>query len=450
MSKSLEDAIQAAGSPVKLLQTSASRADVGPLTGAEFTNWRDEQTAWRQSAALFNLSHHMTDLNVSGPDAIRLFSEVGINSLANLTVGKAKQLVATNEDGQVIGDGILDYVSKDRLNFAAAPPVVDWVQFHAETGGYDITFARDEPTASNPLHHPEIYRYQINGPTALEILDKINGRPVPPIKFFNAAQVNVGDHHVRALGHTMSRARGVELTGPWAESQQVLDVILEAGREFGLSLTGSKAPLPGTLESGWFPAPLPAIYTGEPMKAYREWLPATSFEATSSLGGSLYSDDITTYYLNPNEIGYTRLIKFDHDFIGRDALQQMVGTPQRKKVTLVWNTDDVMRVIASGFAKGTPFKAMDLPFISYSTFQYDKVLASGVLVGASTTAGYTYNERQMLSLAVVNADVQDGSEVTVVWGEENGGAGKPQVEFHVQTEIRAVVAGVPYSEVDNK
>ena len=54
----------------------------------------------------------------------------------------------------------------------------------------------------------------------------------------------------------------------------------------------------------------------------------------------------------------------------------------------------------------------------------------------------------MLTLAVVDPEVAEpGTEVTFVWGEEDGGSSKPTVEPHVQTEIRAVVSPVPYAEV---
>jgi vanillate/3-O-methylgallate O-demethylase len=65
----------------------------------------------------------------------------------------------------------------------------------------------------------------------------------------------------------------------------------------------------------------------------------------------------------------------------------------------------------------------------------------------STFSGYSYNERSMLSLAIVDDDVEIGNEVTLVWGEEGGGSAKPVVERHVQTEIRAIVSPCPYGEV---
>ena len=69
------------------------------------------------------------------------------------------------------------------------------------------------------------------------------------------------------------------------------------------------------------------------------------------------------------------------------------------------------------------------------------------MIGLSTFSGYSYNERSMLSLAMVDVDTEIGAEVVLVWGEENGGSSKPVVERHVQAEIRAVVSPCPYSEV---
>jgi syringate O-demethylase len=53
----------------------------------------------------------------------------------------------------------------------------------------------------------------------------------------------------------------------------------------------------------------------------------------------------------------------------------------------------------------------------------------------------------MLTLAVVDAEhAEPGTEVTFVWGEEDGGTSKPTVEPHEQVEIGAVVSPVPYVE----
>ena len=68
-------------------------------------------------------------------------------------------------------------------------------------------------------------------------------------------------------------------------------------------------------------------------------------------------------------------------------------------------------------------------------------------VGLSMFSGYSYNERSMLSLATVDADIAVGTEVTLLWGE-NPRTGKTTVEpGATQTKIRARVSPVPYAEV---
>lgn len=53
------------GGPFALLHSGCCVAYPFPIR-AEFTDWCDEQEAWRTSAALMDLSHHMTDLTVEG------------------------------------------------------------------------------------------------------------------------------------------------------------------------------------------------------------------------------------------------------------------------------------------------------------------------------------------------------------------------------------------------
>jgi glycine cleavage system aminomethyltransferase T len=106
------------------------------------------------------------------------------------------------------------------------------------------------------------------------------------------------------------------------------------------------------------------------------------------------------------------------------------------------------RVFGSLCHAGDIAKYIDLPLANYSTLPFDKVLKDGKTVGLSTYTGYTYNERAMLSLGVVDvACSQPGTQVTLVWGEEGRGSTKPTVERHAQAEIRATVASVPYAEV---
>ncbi len=445
--QSLEAALQAAGNPVERLRNSQIGPYAFPVVRPEFTNWRDEQRAWKETCALLDQSHHMTDLYVEGPDALKVLSDLAINSLKNFKVNQAKQFVACNEDGYVIGDAILFYLEPNKLNLVGRPPAINWVQYNVEAGGYQAKAERDERSFVNQGRR-KTYRYQIQGPNAVKAMEKATGRAAPDIRFFNMDVFTIGGRSVRALRHGMVGQPGWELFGPWEDGEAVRDAIVEAGREFGIRQVGSRAYPTTCLESGWIPSPMPAIYTGDATKKYRQWLDTKSYEATASLGGSFYSDNITDYYLTPYDLGYGPFVKFDHEFVGRAALEKMEKNQGRKKVTLAWNGDDVARVFGSLFHGGDALKYIDLPLANYATLPYDKVLKDGKIVGLSTYTGYTYNERVMLSLGVVdNAVSEPGTQVTVVWGEEARGSTKPTVERHKQAEIRATVAAVPYAEV---
>ena len=448
--KSLEDLLQSVGNPVNMLRNSQIGAYVYPVVPSEYSNWRDEQRAWRETAVLFDQSHHMANVYVEGPDALKLFSALGTNSFANFPVNRAKQFSPCSYEGYVIGDGILFHLEENRFVFVGRAPVANWIEFHGQSGDYNVKVEKDDRSPSNPRGKAVVrscYRYQIQGPNALPVLEKLNGGAIPEIKFFHMGEINISGRKVRALRHGMAGAPGLEVWGPYEEREEIRAAIVDAGKDHGLREVGARAYATNTLESGWIPSPLPAVYTGEKMKPYRRWLGASSYEGTGSLGGSFDSSNIEDYYMSPYALGYGPFVKFDHEFIGREALEKMSGKPQRRKVTFAWNADDVVKVLTSMFEPGDIYKYLDVPLSNYASASYDRVLVGGKTIGLSMFSGYSYNERSMLSLGVVDPDVEVGSEVKIVWGEPDGGSRKTTVERHKQAEIRAVVSPVPYSKV---
>ncbi|WP_308818367.1 aminomethyl transferase family protein [Pseudonocardia alni] len=440
-SESLAAALARVGNPVELLRNTAARAHTFPVA-PEFSNWRSEQRAWAESCALLDQSHHMTDLFLEGPDALRLLSDLAVNTFANFGVNRAKQFVAVNPSGQLIGDAILFHLEEELFDLVGHPMVVDWVLFHLERGDYEVTAERDDNSAVRTDGPPRFYRYEMQGPTAAAVLEQATGAALPDTKFFHMADFTIAGHAVRGLRHGMAGRPGFELFGPWADGEDVLAALLEAGAGHGLVRAGAKAYSTANLESGWVPAPIPAIFGDDPLlAAYREWLPAS---AVGAIGGSVDSDDIADYYLTPYDIGYDRNVRFDHEFVGRAALEELATDPPRTKVTLVWDTDDVTAAIGSLLGKGPGAKYFDLPKIRYALHQEDRVLRDGEQIGISLDCGYIAGERAMVSLATVAKEhAEPGTEVTVVWGEEPNSA-KPQVEEHTTWTIRATVAPVPF------
>jgi vanillate/3-O-methylgallate O-demethylase len=450
--KNLEEKLKASGNPVDMLRNSQIGAYVYPVVAPEFTNWRDEQRAWKETCVLFDQSHHMANLYVRGKDALKLLSYLSTNSFKNFTVNKAKQFAPVTHYGHVIGDGILFYLAENELVYVGRNPAANWIEFHAKTGGFDVKTEYDDRSPSRPMGKPvtrSVYRYQIQGPNAEQVIKKLNGGTMPDIKFFNMGEIMIAGRKVRALRHGMAGAPGLEVWGPYEQGDEIRNAILEAGKDAGIVQVGARAYATNTLESGWIPSPVPAIYTGDKLKAYREWLPITSYEANAGLGGSFVSKNVEDYYTTPYELGYEGFTKHDHDFIGSDALKAMEGKVKRTKVTFAWKDEDVVKVFASMFEPaGQNYKFIDLPLSNYASSSFDSIMSGGKVVGASMFSGYSFNERKMLSLGFVDEQfAKPGTQLTLVWGEENGGTKKTTVERHKQIELNVEVGPTPYGSL---
>src|SRR6266403_1387828 len=425
------------------------RARIGLLAQfipPEFTNWRDEQNAWRETTILWDQCHHMPELYIDGPDALKLLERVGIQSLANFTPDRAKQFVACTPRGYVVGDCVAFCLRPESYVLVSGMPVLNWVHFQGQTGGYNVAIRVDHASAFNKSGGRTHYRFQIEGPDAGKVFNALVDGGAPEIPFFRCAKVQIRGHMATVLRHGMTGHMGVEIFGPYEQVEAIRAAIVAAGAPFGMRQGGTKAYFSSVYESGWIAYPFPAIYTGEELRAYREWLPAESWEGNLQLAGSLQSHDVEDYYLNPWDLGYGRLVKFDRDFIGREALQKMDKLPKRQKLTLVWNHEDVLKVMGSQLGSGPRYKAIELPHAGYGWPQMDEVRdESGKPAGISTHCGYSNNEGEVVSLGVINeSHAKLGTQLVLTWGEPNGGSAKPHVERHAQTTIRVTVAPCPY------
>ena len=122
-------------------------------------------------------------------------------------------------------------------------------------------------------------------------------------------------------------------------------------------------------------------------------------------------------------------------------------------MTLVWNSEDVVRIFSSLLEDGVPYKYLELPVADYgSLIHRDEVHSlDGTLIGLSTYCGYSGNERKFLSLAMIDVEhATPGEEIVLLWGEADGGSRKPRVEKHQQLLVRATVAPAPYAAAVQK
>lgn len=421
------------------------------LIAREYTNWRSEHDAFHEGCVLVNQSHHMPVLYVKGPDAHRMLQYLTPLSFSNLSTSGAKQYFAVApKTGKHIGDCVMYYYGeKDGFELISGMPLLNWVRYQAEVGKWDVELTFDATTPYNPTGRRTKCRFQLEGPTTEAVLAEAVTGGWTGLKFFRTVMVTIAGVPVQILGHGMGATGGVELSAAYDDLDRLRDALLEAGAKHGIALGGTVTYFSTGLIGGWIPYPPPAIYTGEEMRAYREWLPADGWEANLQLGGSFYSSNIEDYYWTQSALGYDRFIKFDHDFIGREALEAVQSGPRRVRRVLRWNADDIAKVFASQFSDGPIYKAIDLPTPMYGWPQGDEVRTpAGKLVGISQFCAYSRGQRDMVSVCGIEEEhAEVGSEVVITWGEKNGGSRKPNVERHEQTTIRATVYTAPYRRV---
>jgi vanillate/3-O-methylgallate O-demethylase len=431
---SLQDGIDKAGSPMKLLWQQNPKPWNPENIEPEYAGWRAEQHAWHEGVSLSDVSHHMFDTFIDGPGATRLLSDVSANNYEKFAVGQAKQFIPVTGGGDIVTDGILARTGAGSYILTGIPAAQNWVKYHGEKGGYDVAFSTDPSTAFRGGRDPRLFRYQVQGPQARELVEAVFGGPLPPSKFFHSIPVAVGGRQFSALRHNMAGQDGYEFIGPWEHAAFVKDTLLGTGAKFGLVHVGALAYASASVESGWIPSPVPAIYTDPALEDYRRWLPLFGIEGQRPLDGSFYSPDIADYYVSPWELGYGRSISFGHDFIGRDALAAARETAPRTKVTLVLDPDDVHAALGPDYGY----------YLTYARHRIERASAPGPLVGLTHQTATLDPAGTILALSLVNKeDAAPGTEVTVTWGEHPGAGTDPEADLGFP-RIRATVAPAPY------
>jgi glycine cleavage system aminomethyltransferase T len=427
----LQDGIDQAGSPVRLLWKPDAAPWLPEVVQPEYAGWRQEQNAWHTGVSIADLSHHMFDTVIEGPDATKLLAAVSANNYESFAVGQAKQFIPVTADGHIVTDGILLREAPEKYTLSGIPAAQHWVRYHGERDGYDVSFSTDPSTAFRNGAAPARFRYQVQGPLAKDLVETVFGGPLPTARFFHSVPVSLDGRRFRALRHNMAGQDGFEFIGSWAHAEAVKETLLTTGERFGLVHVGARAYASASVESGWIPSPVPGVYTGPDLADYRRWLPLYGIEGQRPLHGSFFSPDIEDYYCTPYELGYGRSVSFNHDFIGRTALEKARDSTRRAKVTLVFDPEDVRMVLGPdpGF---------------YLTYARHRVAAGKSLAGLTYQTATIDPAGTILSLTLIDTRyAEPGTEVTVVWGEHPGPGTDPGADLGFP-RIRATVAPAPY------
>ncbi len=430
---SLQEAVDHAGSPMKLLWKPGAPPWQPPVLPPEYVGWREEQAAATKTVALSDLSYHMRDLFITGSDAVRLLSDFSANNYEKFEIGQAKQFIPVTEAGLLVTDGILLRTASESFTLTGVDAAHNWIIYQAQQGAYDVEF-KDDPEKTFHPGDPILCRYQVQGPLALELVEEVFGAgKVDVPRFFHSSEIEWNGRRYRALRHGMAGQPGYEFIGDYADGAALKQALIEAGEQFGLQQIGARAYSTNGIESGWIPTPTPAIYSDAKLEPYRRWLGAFTYEGQAPLQGTFFSEQVEDYYVSPWELGYGRSISFGHDFLGRDALARARDEVRRVRATVVVDPEETRRV----FGDDPDF------FLSYARY---RVEAAGELAGITFYTGNIDPAGTILALSLVDRGfAQPGTEVEVIYGNHPGSGNDPNADFGYQ-RLRATVQPSPYSE----
>lgn len=408
----------------------------------EYSGWADEQMSWKTDCYVGDWSSCLDDLYVSGPDAERFLQYLCTNTFKNFQAGKAKHYVMCAESGKVMAEGILmklgeeEYLLQSNTNYAM-------FKYYTNMDAYPNMTIRQPEYYFIPEYNLAValdrFKMQVSGPKALALCEKITGQSLRDVKFMNFVPVKVNGVDCIALRQGMAGEIGFEFQGPIEKRAEIFQYIFEQGKEFGCRRLGEKTAMINHLEANF--ATYCVHYVAPIDESYDEYQREAGYEPYYAAICGSFDGEWDELAYSPYEMGWDSCVKFDHDFIGREALEKENVNRKKKVVTLELNDEDMVRLYASLFQHDhEPYELFDLPMNSYCHVQADKIFdKDGNMIGIATTPGYSVYFRKMLALSFVDHETPIGTEVEVLWGTP----GKPQ------TKVRAIVKPAPY-KTDNR
>jgi glycine cleavage system aminomethyltransferase T len=410
---------------------------VGPFfTPWEYTGWRDEVLAWKESAYLGTSIALGPTYTVKGPEAAKFFNDNFVNDIAAMPVNSMRHGIMCTHTGLIMQDGVVLRFGEDEFYTNWLGP---YVQYAFEKGSYN---------AEGSNITGKIFLFQVAGPRSLEILENVTRTDLHDIKFARLKKSVIAGKDVRILRMGMAGTLAYEVHGKIEDAVEVYTAIWNAGKGLGMKKLGQLAYMLNHTEDGFPQAYYHFPYPWYEDPDFKKWLDQRPgmglMNENSTLVGSVGKDKASRY-INPIEAGWANRINLNHDFPGKAALEKMLKDPrQRRMVTLEWNAEDIMDVYGAQFRDEEPYDYIEsrpndqyYPNFTIATFHYhaDKVMKNGKQVGISSGRSISQMYHRMISLCRIDPEFSDiGTEVTVIWGNE----GKRQ------KEIRARVERFPY------
>ena len=400
----------------------------GQMRVWEGDGWQEESLSWKESAYVAANLIGPIEVVISGPDAQAFLSRISINDVYNWPIGRSKHLVMLDDNGLIANHALAVRDADDRFRTLASPP---WPMFQQHKFDFDVTIELND-----------VFVLQVAGPASLNILERVLGHGLRDVAFLDVVPAKIpgveADVELELSRIGMAGTLAYEIRGPLAAGPQVYDAVYQAGKPLGIKRLGWRTYAVNHTEGG-FPQLnvtfLPSMILDPGVKNS----PLGSI-LDAPLTGSIDPADVRARMRTPQEVNWAWMGKFNHDFVGREAMEAEAAAPRRKTVILKWNSEDLVEIFASQFEQGEPFKFVEFPVAPQQPAggHADLVTKDGEPVGISSAAVYSFYYREMLSQTTIDLDqAVIGNEVVVHWGDHG----------QRTKEVRATVERYPYLEL---
>jgi vanillate/3-O-methylgallate O-demethylase len=397
----------------------------GRMVPWEFNGWKPESLSWKTGCYIHAGLSGPAQFTFIGSEAAEFLSSICINGFSNFANGGAKHAIMLTDGGLVAAHALLQRDDDDRFRMFAVPP---WAIYQASKSPFDVEFAVDD-----------IYLFQIAGPTSLQTLERATGEDLRDVEFLRFRPTSVNGKQTEICRIGMSGTLAYELRGPIGDGPEIYDAVVRAGADLGIERLGWRTYMVNHVEAGFPQLAWTFMFAAPEDPGYARFAPAHDAVIVS---GSVDPSDMRARYRTPVELDWHRAARFDHDFIGREALEAEVADPKRTIVTLRWNAEDVVDIYASLLRPGEEYKTLDLPTHPYSRGVHahaDHVVKDAKPVGFSSGTVYSYYFREVISHCTIDIDAAEiGTEVVVKWGDFGGKI----------KDVRATVARFPYLDLE--
>ncbi len=241
----------------------------------QYTSIREEHQAVRTAVGLFDLSH-MGEIAITGAAARATVQRLATNDVERLEAGRARYALLCNERAGIIDD-LLVYAQESGyflvVNAATQEKDFAWIRGHVLEG------------AAAENIGPQTALIGVQGPRAVTLVGGLSARDLKGVKYYTFTEGSVSGIPCRISRTGYTGEDGFELFCSPQAAPRLWRALLEEGRGLDLHPAGLGARDTLRLEAGM----------------------------------RLYGNDMDEE-TNPLEAGLGWTVKFEKDFIGREAL----------------------------------------------------------------------------------------------------------------------------------